>query len=133
LWTGSIASSGYGQIADRPRPPLLAHRVAWTLAHSPIPDGLFVCHHCDVRACVNPAHLFLGTARDNTHDMFTKGREGPRRGLNGEQSPRATLTDAAVHDIRTSTEPLLVMARRHGVGITTISKVRRRETWRHLP
>jgi len=73
LWTGSRSPQGYGQISQAGERPELAHRVAWALAFGP-PGGLSVCHHCDVRTCCNPAHLFLGTARDNALDMVAKGR-----------------------------------------------------------
>lgn len=52
----------------------LAHRVAWRNAYGSIPDGAFICHRCDVRLCVNPAHLFDGNHRDNMMDMRSKGR-----------------------------------------------------------
>lgn len=72
-WTGAVTGKGYGKIslAYRHRN---AHRVAFELWHGPIPDGLLVCHRCDNRPCCNPAHLFVGTAKDNAEDMMAKGR-----------------------------------------------------------
>lgn len=62
-------SLGRGQVES-------VHRMAWMLyTTQPIPEGLFVCHHCDNPACGRPDHLFLGTAKDNTHDMIAKGRD----------------------------------------------------------
>jgi len=74
IWGGAILASGYGQIKRRQK-AWLAHRLSWALATgSDIPDGLCVMHSCDVRACVNPAHLSVGTHADNTRDMMNKGR-----------------------------------------------------------
>lgn len=72
LWTGCTDVDGYGVF--RSRPPTKAHRFAWTLAHGPIPDGMWVLHSCDVPACTRPGHLFLGTPRDNVRDCIEKGR-----------------------------------------------------------
>lgn len=72
LWAGAKAA-GYGVIR-RSRRSIKAHRYTWELTNGPIPDGLFACHTCDVRACVNPAHLFLGTNGDNQRDSVAKGR-----------------------------------------------------------
>ena len=73
LWTGATASYGYGKMMLDGE-TVRAHRAAYLLLVGPIPDGLYVLHRCDVRRCVNPAHLFLGTPSDNTKDMLAKGR-----------------------------------------------------------
>lgn len=74
LWTGTRITDGYGSISFRQK-IWSTHRLAWTLVNGLIPVGLHVLHHCDVRACANPAHLFLGTNADNVRDRVDKGRD----------------------------------------------------------
>jgi len=84
LWGGSRTQYGYGQFgASMTTGPsnqrkVLVHRYSWELVNGPVPNGLSVLHRCDVRNCVNPAHLFLGTAKTNAQDRVAKGRIGTR-------------------------------------------------------
>ena len=85
-WTGSL-TRGYGCFfwgptqKDRGR----VHRYSWELHNGPIPDGLYICHRCDNRKCVNPDHLFLGTAQDNARDMVSKDRHGKSTHAKGKK------------------------------------------------
>lgn len=124
LWTGNKAPNGYGRIqsAGRGSPHLAAHRISYEMHHGPIPEGMVVMHACDTPACVNPAHLSVGTYRDNTADMAKKGR---RRG-------RIILTPQQVADIRASNEPARVVAPRYGVSKSAIWAARNGQNWKEL-
>ena len=75
LWTARVNECGYGTFGlSTTVPSVLAHRMAWTLYVDKIPEGMLVCHRCDVPCCVNPNHLFLGSNKDNVHDAMAKGR-----------------------------------------------------------
>jgi hypothetical protein len=78
-WTGSKTQKGYGQLRLW-RVTQMAHRCSYLFHIGPIPVGMMVCHKCDNPGCVRPDHLFLGTAKDNTSDMFNKKRQGRRFG-----------------------------------------------------
>lgn len=123
LWTGSKNPNGYGQIRVDKK-SILTHRVSWELYKGPIPKGLFVCHHCDTPACVNPNHLFLGTQSDNIQDMLAKGRSG-----------NAKLTVDQTREIRervANGEKPIMIAKEFGVVKSTIYRVVNRKTWKEI-
>lgn len=110
-----------------------AHRAAWRLCRGPIPDGLFVLHHCDNPPCVNPDHLFLGTHADNAKDRTMKGRS---RGPRGELSGRTSLTVADVLAIRgrlASGESQSSVAASFSVSASCIAGIGRRQRWVDVP
>ena len=124
IWIGRLTDRGYGLIG-RGRQGLYqlrAHRGSWQLHYGAIPHGLYVCHTCDNRACVNPQHLFLGNQSDNLMDAARKGR-----------MPHV-LTPSKVQDIRHRYPELStgMLAREYGVSRTLISKIIRRELWAHV-
>src|SRR5688500_2385277 len=95
LWAGVKGRGGYGRMRINGR-DRSAHRAAWEMANGQaVPDGMHVCHRCDVPSCVNPEHLFLGTAKVNKADAIAKGRS-----VFGRRSPHAKLTDEAVREAR---------------------------------
>lgn len=133
LWTDAPTVHGYGHmwIEGKHR---RAHRVAWELANGPIPEGeghhgTCVCHRCDVRRCVNPAHLFLGTHAENIADRNAKGRSA---GAKGETHGRAKLTAAQVVEIRAASGPQTAIAARFGISQSQVGRIRRGKLWTAL-
>jgi hypothetical protein len=125
IWMGPVSKrTGYGQMAIKAR-PLLPHRVAWQEAFGEIPDGMFVLHRCDVRTCINPNHLFLGTHQDNMRDMATK-----QRAAAGVRNGSAKLSTEQVAEIRSSLLSNSRLAREHGVCVATISNIKTMKNWR---
>lgn len=126
-WTGYTDRCGYGTLAA-PHKPRKAHRIAYELHHGvALKADQLILHSCDNRRCVNPAHLRVGTHRENMLDRSTRGRQ-----TRGERVNTAKLTEAQVLDIRSSTRLGTELARQYGVCPTQISCIRLGKTWKHL-
>ena len=134
-WTGTNRHPfGYGLMAVNRRPEG-AHRVAYLVTYGEIPSYKpAVCHSCDNPGCCNPAHLFAGTQTDNLADMDAKGRRSNER-ASGETNGAARLTENDVRKIRRLSaqgSSQRALAEHFGAGNTTVAKIVRRETWRHV-
>jgi hypothetical protein len=140
-WEGGL-KKGYGRFCingERTQ----AHRIAYELFVEPVPSGLFVCHSCDNRACVNPRHLWLGTHEDNMLDMLKKGRRADTHGNNNpfwehhhsENYKRkatvihSTLTKEQAVEIKHSGLKGEELAKTYHVSQATISRIRHSKRW----
>lgn len=133
LWTAGRFSNGYGAVLTGGK-TRGAHREAFEARNGAgSADGLVVRHRCDVRACINPAHLELGTQGDNMRDKVRRGRCRM-----GEDASWSKLTEEDVRTIRSthiSHHPVFgctALARRFGVARTLVSQVVHRNIWRHV-
>lgn len=135
LWTAYCDQNGYGIFGRHGHKHQKAHRASWTIHKGGIPDGMKICHKCDVRSCVNPDHLFLGTQADNVADMIAKGRFRHTT-LYGEDNPRSKFTAEIVSDVRkraAAGEPQRRIAASIGMSPMNVSRIVRRQLWVDLP
>lgn len=124
-WTGYSGDKRYGRIKIK-RKQIAAHRLSWTIHNGEIPDGLIVCHKCDNTKCVNPDHLFVGTNKDNSLDMVSKGRQafGARHGKythpesapTGEKNGRAKITTG-------DAESIILLNKQFGIAYSKLVKM----------
>jgi hypothetical protein len=129
-WMGRPSGqAGYGELRINGK-RLYAHRVAYALTFPDWDGKGYICHRCDNPICVNPAHLFAGTAADNNRDMRLKGRA--RGAPRGELHRSAKLTAAQVTEIRKSPPGCVRLARQYGVTRAHIIAIRSGAKWAHL-
>ena len=133
-WTGKRQTGGhkYGHQRLRKR-SYLAHRLSWEVTYGPIPEGMLVCHACDNPPCINPSHLFLGSHSANLVDMHRKGRWTYDPKLRtGAANHQARLTDEKAIAIFNDPRSQEKIAKDYAVAQTTVSRIKRREAWRHI-
>lgn len=131
-FTGCIKDCGYGEfklngISEK------AHRASWTLHKGPIPIGIWVLHKCDYRPCINPDHLFLGNAQDNTDDMEAKGRNA--YAAVGSNNAYAKLNEDKVRLIKQRLREGVLHRKiglEFGIARTTVTTISRGESWSHV-
>lgn len=131
IWTGSLTKKGYGTGLYVVNKQIRAHRFSFEVHNGPIPKEMCVCHSCDNRKCVNPAHLWLGTHADNVRDRDNK----KRRTMIGERNTFSKLTEAQVIDIRN--RPMhkgtqAKLAKEFGVTPQAIYCIIKRKNWSHI-
>lgn len=117
-WRACRADGGYGGFWLNGK-TIHAHRAAYQLFVGPVGPGVQVCHTCDNRNCVNPAHLWLGSIQDNTAD-----RDNKKRQARGERNGGSKLSDKAAAEIRASTRPAEALALVYGVTASHIREIR---------
>ncbi len=126
VWKGVLWGSGYGGLGYK-GVRYMAHRLSWLAHRGPIPDGLFVCHSCDNRACIEISHLFLGTAQDNATDMIRKGR--------ARLLGAARLTEADVADIKrrlADGQSAGSIAKLKSLSYSSVYYIKSNRIWRHV-
>ena len=137
LWLGTLSNNGYGTDAvgsntDGTRRQSTSHRLACEFAHGAAPSVEHqALHKCDVKLCINPAHLYWGTRKDNGRDASERGKTGGKP-MPGEQNGRARLSAEDVGEILSSDESGAELGRRYGVSRTHISHIRSGKSWGHL-
>lgn len=133
-WIGCLSGTGYGNFYANGK-LYLTHRYSWEEEYGVIPYGLCVLHKCDNRACVRPSHLFLGTKKQNTADMFSKGRQRNLGIMKGQDHGEAKLKNEDVLRIRLEVaagRKQKDLAAELGVSISLVSLIVRRRAWCHL-
>jgi hypothetical protein len=128
-WTASRYHDGYGRFQLDGKSQS-AHRVSWTLANGPIPDGECVLHTCDNPPCVRPSHLFLGTQQDNVDDMGAKGR---KHDTSGAANPSAKITEEQARDIHrraSEGQPHKLIGKLHGLSRQQVGAIASGRHWK---
>jgi len=146
-WTGHLNEKGYAMMSAGRKISLRASRVVYLLKHGYFNEALYVCHKCDNPKCVNPDHLFLGTAKDNTHDMIQKNRmsrppvhygsthplvRNPQLSARGAKNGNSSIDDDRALQIYESEGSVRELSNRFGLSPSAIHSIKMKKTWRHI-
>lgn len=134
IWQGSCGDLGYGHLVFNYF-QYQVHRLMWVNTYGPVPDGLNVLHHCDVRNCLNPDHLWLGTQQDNVDDMWAKGRGQAPPYCIGSQTSQHLLTESDVIKILQRVDQGIspgLVASEFRVKVDTIRAIFQGRNWCHV-
>jgi hypothetical protein len=129
IWQRMKNQLGYGQIIYQKK-MFKVHRLAFELWVEPLRDGMSVCHKCDVRACLEPTHLFQDTHQANMEDMVQKGRQA-----NGERQGGSKFCEYDILEIRALYDAGFSqheLGRMYDVSHKAIEHIVKRKTWKHL-
>lgn len=136
IWKMYTDKLGYGRIGSSATKQVKTHRASYELAFGQIPDGIVVMHSCDVRNCINPYHLSVGSQADNVADMVAKGRLVPCPPKFGSENPISKLDEENVWAIRAFLKHKIhsqkAIAESYGVSEMTISRIANGKTWKHV-
>ena len=135
IWQKSKSQNGYGSFALGGGSNARAHRISYQCFIGEIPENFDVCHKCDVRDCVNPSHLFVGTRSENILDASKKGRLSRNHQLKGSDHPSSKLTELDVRSIIKNLrdgQSKKSLSRQFGVSQRVILLIARNESWKHV-
>lgn len=124
-------SSGYGTFFNKGM-SIGAHRFSYMAHKGRVPDGLYVCHSCDYKLCVNPEHLWLGTHSENMLDMIKKGRKNTPVGEFASKSKLTTEQAVEIYSQKDSKISTLHIARKYNVNPTSIRNIWIKSSWAHI-
>ena len=123
IWTGTHTVYGYGVLSYGNSGEVKAHRLSWMINRGPIPAGSCVLHKCDVRDCVRPSHLWLGTRSENTLDMFAKGRNAVPLGSKNGMSKLTENDIPGIRYARLCGETYAAIGMKYGVTGSMIRRI----------
>lgn len=127
LWLGGLNRQGYGQINMPGNKQQRAHRLSYKIHKGEIPKGLDVRHTCDIRCCINPDHLIVGTKQQNAQDAIERNRY-----VRGEKRKDSKLTNSQAAAIKADTRSQRIIAAEYGIDPAIVCNIRRGKTWKHV-